>query len=85
MTAWLHDQAPVLADTFDVVITGPQSVVSSMNKQSMELVVDAKGLIAGTHQMAVNVVLDADFKDKISAGNILLSPGEITFTLVNTP
>lgn len=78
-------QAPVLTDTLDVVITGPQSVVSAMNKQSIELVVDAKGLIAGTHQMAVNVVLDTDFKDKISAGNILLSPNEVTFTLVNTP
>jgi len=44
-------------------------------------VIDARNLLAGTHQVKVAVSLDEAYQDEIDAGNVVVSPAQKTLVL----
>ena len=77
------------AFTVDVTVSGPESVVSRLRERNISAVIDARDLLAGSHQVKVSVALDEAYQNQIDAGNVLVSPTQMTLILeqerVNDP
>ena len=72
---------PTVSETVDVTVTGPEAVVSRMSGDNIDVVVDAQGLTAGTHQVRVQAQLDSAYQDEMESGNVTVYPSQITLTL----
>jgi len=69
------------AYTVNVTVSGPESVVAKLRERNISAVIDARNLLAGTHQVKVAVSLDEAYQDEIDAGNVVVSPAQKTLVL----
>ena len=67
--------------TVNVTVSGPEAAVSKLRDRNISVVVDARDYLAGTHQVKPVVTLDAAYQDQIDAGNVLVSPAQLTIVL----
>ncbi len=72
---------PTVTDTVDVTVSGPEAVVSRMSANSIDVVVDAQGLGAGTHQVKAQAQLDSAYAEEIEASDVTVYPPQISLTL----
>ena len=73
-----EDAEPI---TVDVTISGPEAVIAQLRERNITAVIDARQLLAGTHQLKVAVSLDEAYRDQIAADKVLCSPMQVTLVL----
>lgn len=72
---------PEIAEMVDVTVTGLEAVVSRISGDGIDVVIDAQGLTAGTHQVKAQARLDSAYQDAIESGSVTVYPAQLTVTL----